>query len=112
MKNFFSVILIVLFFGGIYYMSAGFYSYKTYAIIVDNTDAPAGGGGTIKAVNVNTLEEYIVAIESGPSTTFNLPEGTYNIFACVFPETAQLYDVMVTGDLVIKLEYTQGLCPF
>ncbi|HEY3249476.1 MAG TPA: hypothetical protein VGK25_00015 [Ignavibacteria bacterium] len=111
MKRIFSVILIVLFFGGISYMAAGFHYFKTYAIIVDNTDAPQGAG-TLKAVNVNTLEEYVFTVENGSTTSFTVPEGTYNIFACVAPETAQLYDVIVSGDIAVKLEYTPGTCPF
>jgi hypothetical protein len=111
MKKFLSIILLLLIFSSIYYSSTGFNSFKTYAIIVDNTDAPYTNGGLIKAVNVNTLEEYIFIIESS-TTTFNLPGGKYNFFGCIYPETGELYEIEVAGDMAIKLEYRSGNCPF
>lgn len=111
MKIFFNVILIIIFLVGIFYISAEAGYFKNFAIIVDNTDAPTGIG-TIKAVNVNTSEEFVFTIENGSSVNVSLPEGTYNIFGCVYPETAALYDVIVSGDLDVKLEYSPGFCPF
>ena len=111
MKKFFRGILILFFLGSVFYLSTGFNSFKTYAIIVDNTDAPSGVG-ILKAVNVNTNEEYILPVENGGSTNFELPEGTYNFTACVYPKVAELYDVMIGGDLALKLYYTEGNCPF
>ena len=88
--------------------------FKTYAIIVDNTDAPTGTG-TVLAASVTNENHYTANFTSNGgsgSCTLNLPPDSYAIYSCIMGYTATLSSFIVVSDSTVTLHLASGSCPF
>ncbi len=88
--------------------------FKTYAIIVDNTDGPTGIG-TMQATSLIEGNHYSCTFTSNGghgSCTVNLPADSYSFQSCILGYTGSISSFTVASDSSATISLHSGSCPF
>jgi hypothetical protein len=89
--------------------------FKTYAIIVDNTDGP-NGNGTMLATSLSASGgTYACTFTSNSghgSCTVNLPADAYSFQSCILGYTGSISSFTVVSDSSATVSLHSGSCPF